>query len=161
MSAARGSVYRWKADYARDGAKGLRAHAAQGRPAKLSLVELHDLEAILRAGAVASGFPTELWTLARIALVIRRMFHQRYHPSGVWWLLQRLGWSCQKPERRATQRDEAQIARWRRYRWPRLKKVPAAGHYAGFPGRKWLRIGAQCQAHLGAARPHAALSGHP
>jgi hypothetical protein len=112
----------------------------------LSLVELHELEAVLLAGAVASGFPTELWTLARIATVIRRTFHQRYHPSGVWWVLQRMGWSCQKPERRATQRDEAQIARWRRYRWPQLKKVPAAGHYAGFPGRKRLRVGAQRQA---------------
>ncbi len=142
VSAARGSVYRWKADYERDGSKGLRARAARGRPAKLSLVEFHDLEAILLAGAVACGFPTALWTLARVALVIRRTFHECYHPSGVWRLLRRSGWSCQKPERRATQRAEDQIARWRRYRWPRLKKVPTPRAYAGFPGRKWLRVGA-------------------
>ena len=160
VSAARGSVYRWKANYEMEGSQGLRAQTAHGRPCKLSMAELHVLEDILLAGAVAFGFPNELWTLARIATVIRRTFHQRYHPSSVWWVLQRLGWSCQKPERRAKQRDEDKIAGWTRYHWPRIKKVPTTRNNTGFRGRKWLRVGAQCETHLGTAWTDPALSGH-
>jgi hypothetical protein len=45
-----------------------------------------------------------------------------YHPSQVWRILRASDWTCQKPERRARERDEAAIARWRRVDWPRIKK---------------------------------------
>lgn len=73
---------------------------------------------------MASGFPNELWTLKRVATVIRRQFGIRYHPSHVWKVLQSFDWSCQVPERRAMQRDEEAIARWMRYKWPAIKKSP-------------------------------------
>jgi transposase len=38
-------------------------------------------------------------------------FGMRYHPAHVWKILTRLGWSCQKPERRAAERDETAIER--------------------------------------------------
>jgi transposase len=82
------------------------------------------LELLLR-GAQAQGFGTELWTLARVAAVIERSFGVRYHPAHVWKILQRCGWSPQKPERRGRERDEEAIARWRQRRWPHIKKRPA------------------------------------
>jgi hypothetical protein len=63
-----------------------------------------------------------LWTLARIARLIKQHFGIRYHPGHVWKLLRKLGWSCQKPERRALQRDEAAIAHWKRYLWPHIRR---------------------------------------
>src|SRR6266511_2678862 len=77
MAYARPHATTWL--YEMEGSKGLRSQTAQGRPCKLSVAELQALEDILLAGAVAFGFPNELWTLARIATVIRRTFHKRYH----------------------------------------------------------------------------------
>jgi transposase len=73
------------------------------------------------AGAVAQGFDTDLWTLPRIAEVIWRLTGVSYHPGHVWWLLRRRGWSPQRPARRASERDEEAIARWRAEEWPRIK----------------------------------------
>ncbi len=78
-------------------------------------------------GALAQGFPTELWTLPRVAKLIKQRFGVAYSSGHIWHLLRRLGFSCQKPARRATQRDEAAIERWKKRRWPALKKtLPAA-----------------------------------
>jgi transposase len=79
----------------------------------------------LLRGAFAWGFRTDLWTTPRIAEVIRRTFGVRYHPTHVGRLLADLGWSCQKPERRALERDEPAIADWKRVIWPGIKKKSA------------------------------------
>jgi transposase len=89
------------------------------------------VERALLAGAEAHGFDTDLWTLPRVATVIERLTGVSYHPGHVWWLLRRHGWSPQRPARRAAERDEAQIARWRATEWPRIKggrpsKVPGS-----------------------------------
>ena len=105
-----------------------------GRPSYLSAGQKEHLAQGLLRGAQAAGYPTELWTLKRIAKVIWKEFHVRYHPHALWHLLRRMGWSCQKPDRRACQRDEAAIAQWRRYRWPHIKKGRAAWRAPGFPG---------------------------
>jgi transposase len=84
---------------------------------------LKRLERILLKGAGAQGYAEDYWTLARIAQVIWKLFGVRYHPSGVWHVLRRMGWSCQKPQRVAFQQDDKVIAHWTRYSWPRIKKV--------------------------------------
>src|SRR5829696_2413859 len=61
------------------------------------------------------------WTLGRVAAVIERLTGVRHHPGHVWRLLRRLGWSPQRPARRASERDEVEIARWRAEEWPRIK----------------------------------------
>jgi len=68
--------------------------------------------------------PGALWTEGRIAQVIRQSFGVSYHPSHVGRILKACGWSLQKPVRRATQRDEQAIRRWREERWPQVKKRP-------------------------------------
>ena len=77
-------------------------------------------------GASAWGFKTELWTTRRIATVIQRAFGVRLHRAHVGRVLSALEWSCQKPERRALERDEAAIERWKRYRWTTIKKTRSA-----------------------------------
>lgn len=69
---------------------------------------------VLGHGAQARGDQSELWTLKRIAKVVWQEFHIRYRPNALWYLLRRMGWSCQKPQRRSCQRDEGAIAPWKR-----------------------------------------------
>jgi transposase len=75
-------------------------------------------------GAMFHGYQTELWPTLRIAELIQRKFGIRYHRDHVGRLLHALGWSCQKPERRATQRNEAAIEEWKQHDWRRIKKTP-------------------------------------
>ena len=97
-----------------------------GRPGGLDAAQKKQLGKALLVGAVANDFPTELWTLARVAKVIERQFGLTYSTVNVWRILREMGFSSQRPTGRATQRDEAAIAQWRSKRWPALKKSPAA-----------------------------------
>ena len=74
-------------------------------------------------GAYANGYAEDYWTLDRIAHVIWDMFGIRYRASSVWYLMHRMGWSNQKPQRRSLARNEQAIVHWKRYVWPRIKKV--------------------------------------
>ena len=100
----------------------MQAEPHPGPTPKLSAKQRQQLVALLLKGAEAHGYRTGLWTLARVAEVIQKRFGVTYDISGVWHVLHKLGWSCQKPERRARERDEAAIAQWRRRDWPRIKK---------------------------------------
>lgn len=122
----RRSVRRWKAAFKRQGRRGLAARAAPGRPPKLNREQKEKLARVLLRGAQAWGFPTDLWTCPRVAEVIWREFGVRYHVDHVGRLLHGMGWSPQKPERRARERDEEAIRRWVRVEWPRIKKKPDA-----------------------------------
>jgi len=124
VGASVSSVHRWYQAYQRKGRAGLRPRPTPGRPPRLSASQRRRLWALLQRGPPAAGYPTELWTLKRMAEVIEKTFGVRYHPGHVWWLLARLGWSCQKPERRARESDEEGIEHWRRARWAHIKKRP-------------------------------------
>lgn len=138
VGAGQRSVWRWIQTYQGHGLPGLRARPIPGRPSYLSAAQKAHLAQVLLRGAQASGYQTELWTLKRIAKVIGKEFQVHYHPNALWHLLRGMGWSCQKPERRSCQRNEAAIAQWRRYRWPHIKKGRTSWRAPGFPGRKWL-----------------------
>jgi len=118
------SVHRWARTWKKEGSRGLDSKPVPGRPPKLTAQQRRRLEKRLLQGAMACGFPNELWTLKRIAILIRREFGVQYHPSHLWRVLQSCGWSCQVPERRAIQRDEEAIAHWKRHKWPAIKKSP-------------------------------------
>lgn len=118
------SVILWRDTLRRRGAEGLKAKPASGRPSKLSLRQLEKLPKLLLKGPLAWGCATDLWTTTRIAQVIHREFNIRFHRAHVGRLLLRLQWSCQKPERRALERDEEAIEEWKRQRWSAIKKKP-------------------------------------
>src|SRR5207245_7129775 len=95
-----------------------------GNPPLLDARQRAELAEVLKADPKASGFDGG-WTLARVATVIRRRFGVLYrHPSVVWNLLHRLGFSVQKPARRAIERDEQAIAHWREHTWSQLVEPP-------------------------------------
>jgi transposase len=127
------SLRRWRRQAKVGPRKVRRGSRLPGRPCQLSLGQLKRLERALARGALAYDYATDYWTLERAQWLLWKKFNRRYHPSGVWHLLRRIGWSCQKPQRLALQRDEAAIAYWKRYRWPWIKKVANPGREPGFP----------------------------
>ena len=126
VGASLSSVKRWKAAWKKGGIESLAAKPHPGPAPRLSDSQRQQLLKILTQGPNASGYPTNLWTCSRVAKLIRKHFGVKYHPGHVWYLLRGLNWSCQKPERRARERDEAAIARWRERDWPRIKKGVSA-----------------------------------
>ena len=106
------------------GVEGLRHKPPSGATPRLSEQERAELSELLARGAEAHGFRGDVWTCERVAIVIRREFGIRYHPAHVSRLVRKLGLSLQKPMRRANQRDEEAIERWKEQRWPSLKKGP-------------------------------------
>jgi transposase len=124
LACAPSSVMRWQNRVRRHGAAGVRVRSSPGRPAKLRAGERRRLVRLLLKGALAHGYRTDLWTTTRIAQVIKRGFRIQYHPDHVGRLMHSLGWSHQKPESRAVERDDEEIARWKREEWPRVKKTP-------------------------------------
>jgi transposase len=126
VGASPSSVCRWKRALKEGGPEALRAKPHPRRPSRLTAEQKVSLLEMLRQGPQAAGFSTDLWTLARVAKVIEVRFGVRYHPGRVWHILRELGWSPQKPGRRARERDEEAIRQWREQEWPRVKKRPSS-----------------------------------
>lgn len=120
------SVNRWHQAWKNKGAQGLRKAGRAGRRARLQPAQLAQLRQGLKDGPEALGYGSGLWTVWRVADLIERQTGQKYHPGHVWRILRSLGWSCQRPVGRATQRDEAAIRKWKRVRWPEIKKKPSS-----------------------------------
>jgi transposase len=97
---------------------------AIGRPSRLSPDEVTLVIDKLLLGPEANGYDTPLWTLSRIADMIRTTTGVSYNTNYIAVFMHGLGWSCQKPERRAKERNEEAIAGWVRDEWPDIKKKP-------------------------------------
>jgi transposase len=115
------SVRRWQQAARQPTRK--KAKRGPGRPSFLSSKQRRQLEKALDQGAYAHGYAEDYWTVDRIGHVIWELFGVRYESSGVWRLLQRMGWSSQKPQRQPLERDDEAIRHWKRFVWPRIKKV--------------------------------------
>src|SRR5262249_18381965 len=122
----RQSASRWAHQLERGGRPALKKAVRAGRKPRLTSADLRRVERGLKRGPEALGYDPSLWTAWGVADLIERECGVRYHPGHVWWLLRKLGWSCQRPTGRAIERDEAAISRWQRARWPALKKRPPA-----------------------------------
>jgi transposase len=116
------AVSQWLRRARKGGPQALRHRRPPGAPRRLTTAQLARLPDLLHRGPEADGFRGQLWTRKRVAEVIRVEFGRRYHAPHVGRLLKAIHWSPQKPMRRARQRDEAAIARWRTATWPALNK---------------------------------------
>ena len=119
---SRPTVLDWKRRLEQGGLQALR-NGTRGRPARLDEQMRTRLAELMVAGARSQGYATELWTLPRIAKLIEEHFGHSFSISQVSRLLAAMGWSSQKPEKRALQRDEKAIRQWKAKRWPTLKKT--------------------------------------
>ena len=119
----RRSVRRWRAAFEREGRSGLEARSIPGRPLKMAEGDRARLVELLVHGARRAGYTTDLWTCRRVRDLIAREFGVEYHVDHIGRLLRSLGWTPQKPKRRARERDEERIRGWIRDIWPRIKKT--------------------------------------
>jgi transposase len=127
LSVSVSSIKRWKKAFQQGGLAALAPKRHPGPKPKLSVPQKRRLREILLQGPLRAGFPTDLWTCSRVAEVVQREFGIAYHPDHLGRILHDLGFSPQKPQRRARERDDAAIERWRRDDWPRIKKGDDAG----------------------------------
>jgi transposase len=123
LDVSRVSAMRWHRIWKKKGSEGLEAKRPLGRPSRLTAKQIERVEKVLLAGPLACGYSTELWTLPRISTVIKREVGVQFHPGHVWRILRGMGWSLQRPARQARERDEEGIRRWKKERWPKLKKT--------------------------------------
>ena len=122
----RQSVSRWHQSWKRSGSQALKHPGRAGRKPRLEPAQLEKLGQGLKQGPEALGYGNGLWTTSRVADLIERQTGRKFHPGHVWRILRSMGWSCQRPVGRATQRDEPAIQRWKRVRWPEIKKKPSS-----------------------------------
>jgi len=122
LGASEVAVSHWMARARDGGPEALRSHPAPGHPPRLSAAQKRLIPELLWHGPEAYGFRGQVWTRARIAQVIEEEFGVRYHKGHVGRLLQELRWTPQAPIRRAIQRDEEAIRRWREETWPELRR---------------------------------------
>ena len=118
----RRSVRRWKRSYQRQGKSGLKAQPASGRPPQLTPRQRRSLVHCILKGPQAWGFSTALWTCRRIRQLIRERFHVVYHPDHIGRLLRSCGFTPQRPQTRAKERDDQRLRLWIHEEWSRAKK---------------------------------------
>jgi transposase len=125
VGVARQTAYAWKAVLDEGGIDALRAMPTRGRPARLDGEQLQALGRALLDNPTQHGFGTELWTLKRVGVLIERLYGVKFSLTQIWRILGSLGFSVQKPERSAIERDEQAVQTWKRKTWPALKRRPA------------------------------------
>lgn len=126
-----GAGSQWLKRAREGGWEALRTQPPPGPTPRLTPEQRQMLPDLLRPGAEAYGFIGDVWTTKRVAVVIRREFGVSYHPAHVSRLMRAIGWSLQRPRRRASQRKEAATAAWQHERQPALEAKP------GTRGARW------------------------
>jgi transposase len=149
---SRQSVSRWFGAWRQEKPNWIRGAGRAGRRPKLDGAQLKQVDKALRQGAQAHGFGTDLWTLPRVAAVIERTTGVHYHSGHVWKILGAMGWSLQRPAKRARERNDEGRRLWMAKRWPAIKKRPAATSLDSLPGRKRSLGTATGKTDLGAER---------
>ena len=124
LGVTRGAVSQWLKRAREEGRDGLRRRPRGAKAPKLTAAQREQLPEVLAKGAEAHGFIGEVWTTTRVATVIRRQFGVQHHPAHVSRILRAIGWTVQKPVKRATQRQEAEVTAWREERAPALQAKP-------------------------------------
>jgi len=125
LGVSRATVSGWYRRWSQGGRAALAGAGRAGRRPRLSDEQLGEVAAALVKGPRANGFATDLWTLARVAEVIEATTGVRYSQTQTWEILRRrLGWTRQRPARRALERDDEAIATWVKEQWPRIKEGP-------------------------------------
>jgi transposase len=125
LGVSKGAVSQWFKKAESEGVEALRKRKGGGPKPRLSAEQVNQLPALLSQGAEHFGFRGDVWTRARVASVMEQTFGVTYSLTHIGWLLEKIGWSWQKPRTRASQRNEAAIERWRSETWFEVQKKPS------------------------------------
>jgi transposase len=126
------TVHEWKERWEKNGRAGLRA-GHYGRASRLSPKQERQVQRNILNGAAAHGFQGDFWTLKRLTIAVQRWTGTTYEDRSIWHAMHRLGFSCQRPVRKAVERDEGAIRTWMLETWPKVKKgASKQGQYSAF-----------------------------
>lgn len=94
-----------------------------GRPRRIDIKQLAELEQLLSKGATFHGWQNNLWTTLRVREVIKKHFGILFCRSQVWHILtDYLHWSAIRPAQQAAKRDDEEINRWKSEEYPKIVK---------------------------------------
>lgn len=122
MSVTTAATCKWYASWKKNDLQGLKSKGRCGAKKKLTREKLRKIDQALLKGPEKNGFHSPLWTLERVTRVMKKQARVSYHPGHAWKILRSLGWTNQKPVRRARERNTSAIQRWHKEVWPTLKK---------------------------------------
>lgn len=117
------AVSNWVEVYRERGLNGLKTQGSPGPKSQLTDNDRRKLKSAIIQGPEAFGYDTGIWTLERIAAVIRKLTKTAFKTTQTWRIVTALGFSCQKPSARAKERNESAINHWKLKDYPRLKKM--------------------------------------
>jgi transposase len=141
LGCGRSSVYTW-GKLAKESFEKIAARPHAGPRPRLDDARLRQLEGHRKEGAVAHGWPTELWTAARVAELIRRQSRATFRPVHARKILKRrLRWTGQEAEKRARERDEEASRHWRGKDLPDIvRKARRRGEHLVFLDESGFRL---------------------
>jgi len=125
LHVTRSAVCQWHAAWNAKKKDGLLSKGKTGTPPKLNRAQRHTLKKIILSGPKKAGYATDFWTLERIKAVTKKKLKVALGTGSVWRTVIALGFSAQKPVRRAKERNEKAIADWKLKEFPKLKKMGA------------------------------------
>lgn len=123
LNVSRPSVHAWHAAWEKNGAAGLASkRGVFGRTPRLTEANVRKVRTVILKSPRTAGFATDMWTLGRIAKIIKRVASVSYHPNHVWRVLHAIGFTCQKPSAKPKERNERTIKHWKEVEWPAIQK---------------------------------------
>lgn len=122
LEVSQASISKWHATWQANGVDALNAKPHPGPGRSITTEDEQKLLEAIKLSPTAWGFTTDRWTSKRIADVCQRVLHIEYHPDHVRKLMRALGYSPQKPRKKAVERDEAAIQAWLETTQPELVK---------------------------------------
>ena len=122
LGVSRTAVYYWYIAWKKKGQEGLKGAGRFGRKSRLTEAKIERIREALLAGPRKAGYPTDLWTLSRIAQIVKKKTGIAYHPSHLWKILRSMRFSAQIPATKPKERDENRIKVWREGIWPKIQK---------------------------------------
>lgn len=119
------AAHQWHTAWKADKENGLKSKGHPGFPSAYTPEKKKKLKKIILAGPIAYGYATNFWTIDRIRAVAKKKLDVELALKRTWQTVIELGFSVQKPERRARERNEQAITDWKLKTFPRLKKMGA------------------------------------
>lgn len=114
---------KWYAKWKADKEKGLLSKGPTGADPILNTKKRQILKKAILSGPSHAGYDTDFWTLERIRALVKKKLKVNLGTTSVWRAVIGLGFSVQKPERRARERNEKAITDWKQKKFPKLKKM--------------------------------------
>lgn len=117
------AVSKWVKAFEKKGLNGLKSGGKPGPKCKLKPEKQKAIKKAILKGPKASGYDTDLWTLQRLQALVKKISRVNYHQGHIWKIVVSLGFSCQKPQTKAKERNETAIKEWKVKTFPQLKKM--------------------------------------